>query len=385
MKLVVGQKWNRQYFALQVFIIFILIFLLNACSLSDSSKVHTTKRNADVQKHMPSHNFTGQNSRLPISIPEGEFFKVVGWLSNDQIIYITNQEQTSNLYSYSLSSGHSKLLYKSEHPIVTAVISPAKKNILIQSSPSTYQAIVTVINTKGKLIWNQTLASFELEFEWNPYNESKILISKFNEDWTFKVFQLDVEQKRLTDLSLPQPFVKWVGKNSVAYINWNQTNQALFAPLTINKLVNSKESIAFPKVYQFSTTKNFIMTITVSEQEKTNAIYTFFDHKYHSVFSFSLPQLTKFSDWLVPFYDFNERKQQFLTFRPLRSTEADTYSDGFQLVSYPFKSRKSNVLLEGLKNEPLSCSPSGDACLYGGRFEKLIDIKAKKILKLVKE
>jgi hypothetical protein len=39
-------------------------------------------------------------------------------------------------------------------------------------------------------------------------------------------------------------------------------------------------------------------------------------------------------------------------------------------------------IMEGLENEPLSCSPDGDLCLYGYYFEKLIDLDRKIVLKL---
>ena len=62
------------------------------------------------------------------------------------------------------------------------------------------------------------------------YHESEILISKFKEDWTFQVFLMDFERKVTKELSLPQPFLKWTGENQLAYLNWDNNNQKLFAP-----------------------------------------------------------------------------------------------------------------------------------------------------------
>ncbi|MFL6562619.1 MAG: hypothetical protein ACJ8MO_41790, partial [Bacillus sp. (in: firmicutes)] len=91
----------------------------------------------------------GENWKLPISIPEGEFSKLVGWLSRTQVLYITNLEQTSSVYRYDLITGKSEFIYKSDYPIVNAQISPSKKSILIHSSPSSYKGMVTIIDTKG--------------------------------------------------------------------------------------------------------------------------------------------------------------------------------------------------------------------------------------------
>jgi hypothetical protein len=374
------QKWKVRKITFQLFIVFIACFLLNACTGSKSSQ------DAKDKNQQSSHKLKAENWKLPMDIPEGEFFKVAGWYSKDQILYITNQGQTSSLYTYDLISGKSELLFKNDDPIVTAIPSPTRKYILIQSSPSSYEGVITIIDRKGGVKWEHALASYELEYAWNPYNESEIMVSKFNEDWTFKVFKLDMKQKELTELSIPQPFVKWIDHKRIAYLNWDQNKPALVAPLIIKDLSSASENIVSQNVFQFSTFKDVLLTITVNDNEETHAIYSFFNEEYNkAVFSFSIPQLTKFSDWLVPYNDFNTEKQQFLTFQPIRSGEADTYSDGFQLVSYHLKTGKSAILLEGLKNEPLSCSPTGETCLYGGQFEKLIDLKSKKIMNLIKE
>ncbi|MDQ0197305.1 YqgU-like beta propeller domain-containing protein [Neobacillus ginsengisoli] len=360
----------------------VLIFFLGACSNPIHSKPISPARNE--KKKASLTDFNGK-WKIPISIPEGEFYKISGWISEDQVLYITNHEQTSNVYHYNLLSGKSVLVYKSDHPIVTVQISPSKRYILIQSSPSTYEGVVTVINTKGSEIWKQSIAAYELAFEWNPYNDSEILVSKFNEDWTFKMMLVDLKgSPKASDISLPQPFNKWIDKETLAYINWDNTNPSLFAPLMIKELGDEKEKTISPAVFQFTAFRHLLLTITVNEQDKSKAIYSFYDKEKRPISTFTIPQLTTYSDWLVPFNDYNDKKQEFISFRPLKSTEFDSYTEGYQLVSYDLKKGSSKLILGALKNEPLNFSPSGEACLYGNSFEKVIDLKAKKIYELIK-
>ncbi|MDP4085233.1 MAG: hypothetical protein Q8934_11545 [Bacillota bacterium] len=371
-------KWNKGKLVLFIFCTAISLCLVSSCSAvqnySASIKhVHLQKKKA-VNKW-----------KLPMSIPEGEFFEASGWLTSNQILFITNKEQTSNLYSYDLITGKNILLFHSNAPIVTVDVSPEKKYILIHSSPSTDKGDVTIIDQKGSKVWNLSIPSFELDFEWNPYNESQMVVTKFNEDWTFQVYQLDIAKKGFEPLLVPQPFIEWMSRNTIAYLNLDQNHQSLFGPLIKSHLSPLDGQMIFQKVYQFSAFKNLLMTITVNDQDKTKAIYSFFDSKLNSVMSFSIPQLTKYSDWLVPFYDFNTAKNQFITFRPLRSTSFDSYTEGFQLVSYGMKSGKSEILFKDLENSPIISSPSGNACLYGNRLEKIIDFKNKKIFSLLKE
>lgn len=368
-----------------MFIVAFCFFFLTACSFQQGNKLQSsTDHGTQAKKSTSAGPITTSAWKLPLVVSNGEFAKGCGWLSNDQVVYVTNQEQMSSVYSYNLQTGKSKQLFKSDHPIVTVQISPAKKYLLIHSSPSTYEGTVTIIDLKGKVIWSHSLPSYELSFEWNPYNDSEIAISKFNEDWSFEVFLVNINGHSNTKLSLPQPFVKWMDKDHLAYINWDNDNPALFAPLVIKSLAGDPDQTIVSKVYQFSAFKHKLMTITIDEKDQSKAVYTFFDQNQQQLSQFSMPQLSKFSDWLVPNYDYIEQKGLFLTFRPLKSGEVDSYKDGFQLISHRLKGNKTTVIFPNLDNEPLNCSPSGNLCLYGTRFEKLIDVHSKKIIKWVK-
>jgi hypothetical protein len=369
--------------AFQAVIIVITVFLISACSIQSNGQHQSSpKKQESAQKQTSDVTLKW---KLPVSIPEGEFSKACGWLSDEEIVYITNKDQTSSLYSYNLFSGTSKQLYKSEFPIGFVQISPSKKYLLIQSSPSSYEGKMIIIDLGGNEKYSQIIPSYQLAFEWNPYQESQVLISEFQADWTFKVVLVDFEHKWTKELSMPQPFLKWIGKDRLAYLNWDHNEQKLSAPLVFHSLANGAEQTYLTQVYQYSAFKNIIMTITVNDKQKKDAKYSFYDKNLHLAYSFTMPQLAKFSDWLVPFYDFNDKQQQFITFRPKSNGDADTYKDGFQLASYDVKKRKSTVLINGLDNEPFSVSPSGEALLYGSRLEKMIELPEKKIKAVVKE
>ncbi len=377
------RKWNHP---MRIFFIFIVIFLplvLSACTNKEQQKPKIPAKNDKPKSQLPAD--SGREWKVPISITEGEFYKVGGWLSDTEVLYVTNQDQTSSVYRYNLLSGKSALIFKSEHPIVNVQISPAKKYILIHSSPSSYEGVVTVIDTKGSEKLKQSFPSYNLVFEWNPYKETEIMISKFEEDWSFQMFLLDLTSARATELSLPQPFIKWVDVKNVAFLNWDHDNPALFAPLKIKGLENGIEQTVFPKVLHFSAFRDLRMTVTVHDTDQSKAIYSFFNQNMKKVFSFSIPQLTKFSDWLVPFYDYNEKKGEFASFAPKQSGEFDSYFEGFQLLSYNLKKGSSKLIMDGLENEPIAFSPSGDLLLYGNSLEKLIDIHDQKVYELIKE
>jgi hypothetical protein len=364
--------------------LFLLVFasIFSACANPQDAKPNPSEEN-DKQNVPPSQ--PKDTWKLPIKIPEGEFYKVGCWYSDHHLLYITNLEQSSSVYLYNLLTGSSELFYKSEVPIVTIQASPSKKNILIQSSPSTYEGQVTILSPEGSEIFKQSIPSYELTFEWNPFNESEILISSFNEDWTFQMLLLDIGQRKTTELTLPQPFIKWIGKEEVAYLNWNEDSPSLFAPLMKKNLSNAKEEEIFSDVLQFATYNDILMTVTVQDDERLQATYTFYNKEKKELNSFSIPHLSIFSGWLVPYNDLNETKGEFITLKPVKSTEADAYREGFELLSYDIDNGSSNVIMKNLKNEPIMLSPSGEAALFGNRFEKIINLKTKELIELVEK
>ncbi|WP_349632593.1 hypothetical protein [Neobacillus sp. SuZ13] len=366
-----------------VLYLFLLILILGACAQNEQVKQKVPVKNAKPKS--PVATTSGDKWKLPISIPEGEFSKLAGWLSEKQVLYITNLEQSSSIYRYNLFTGKSELIYKSEYPIINVQISPSQKSILIHASPSASEGKVTIIDTKGSVILQKDFPSYELAFEWNPYNESQILVTKFAEDWSFQVFLLDLGQSTTSELDVPQPFMKWVAVNQIAWINLIEDQPALLAPLNGRNLETGIEKNLFPSVINFSAYPDLLMTITKNEQNQSMSSYSFFDNKLRKLFTFSMPQLTKYTDWLVPFYDYNEEKSQFITLRPLSGGESDTYSEGFQLLTYNLKNGRSNLIMNGLENEPMILSPTGDALLYGNRYEKIIDLNGKKLYELIKE
>ncbi|MCM3566634.1 hypothetical protein [Neobacillus mesonae] len=256
---------------------------------------------------------------------------------------------------------------------------------MVHSSPSTYEGIVTIIDTKGNQKLKESIPSHDLTFEWNPFDESKVMILKFTEDWNFKAMQLDLKKARLTECSLPQPFLKWLSLNEIAYLNWDEDHPSLKAPLVKRDLDTGKGTILYEDITQFAAFRKMLIIITAEGQSSSKAKYTFYGQNRKNLFTFSIPQLSSYSDWLVPFYDYNESNGSFITFQPISSGEADAYSEGFDLVEYNVIKKQKQLIAEGLENEPISFSPSGDVILYGNSLEKIMDLHEKKTYDAVKD
>lgn len=271
-------------------------------------------------------------------------------------------------------------MFESDSPIVSVNISPSRERLLIHSSSTSEEGIITVIDKKGKSLATKSIISSEITFVWNPFNDDLVLVSSFNEQWDFQVSVLNIKTNELKDSTLTQqPFASWVTKDELIYLNWDNDDPAFFAPVIKQGISEATgEELEFSNIFQLSSFNDVVLMISVDKDNKEKAVYTFLSNRFKKLTTFTIPQLTKFSDWLVPFYDFSQSKNQFLTFRPLSSGEVDTYKDGFQLVQYHLDSKEENVLLEGMENKPISLSPNGNLCLYGFQLENIIDLQSKK-------
>jgi len=348
-------------------------------STSPQSQVN---QNKELVVDNPLLSVKNVKANLPIPIEEGKFDKVYGWIDSQTIIYTTNIQNHSNVYAYNLNEGTNRLIMKMESMIASINTSNSGEYLLIHSSSSPSESIITIIHKSGKEVYSEKIEAFDIAIEWNPYDEKRILISTFAEDWQDQTFELSLTDQKMTEIELSNPFSFWLSENELIFLDWVQDDVSLFADLVIKDLSSGVEKKGLPNIFQMDTFKNTFMTITVDQDQMNDVMFQFYDQNVNSIGSFSMPKLTRFSDWLVPFYDFNELENEFIALRPLYSGEVSTYTQGFQLFKYELDRNESNLIMEGLDNEPLSCSPDGNLCLYGYYLEKLIDLENKIIIQL---
>ncbi len=360
------------------------LFMLAACEknlLAEPIPYLTQER--ELQKKLPSGDSNVEEFVLPIQVNNGDFYTVSGWLDDHTLLYISELSHGSNVYAYDLTVGSSKLLYESNHPIISLEISPSKEYFLVHSSPASNKANIAFVNNQGEELFSKEIVSAEIEFRWNQFNKDSVLVTSFKEDWTFNTFLVNISDGSLTQVEIPQPFAYWIDESSLVYLDWDEDAPSLFASLELFNIREGSRKKILPNLFQVDSFGEHFLTISVQEENQEKATYTFYSDSLEEIYSFTIPHLSRFSDWLIPYYDYLPNKDTFITFQPLYYTEADIYEDGFQLALHNVKSNEEFVLLEGMQNEPISCSPNGELCLYGYYFEKLLNLETKEIIPIV--
>lgn len=374
---------NKKSFLLSLYFLIMTIALLSGCS--EENNVSGNGPQQDDKDKSKQMNKKAEVIQAPIKNSAGEIGQVVGWLSNDTVVYSVHTQTGSTLYTYYLDSGKSVELFHSQDPIISVYISHSGERLLIHSSSSNAEAVVTVINEQGKQLVTKKINSAELAIEWNAFNENLVLVTAFNDQWDYSVSILDIKNKDITRANITkQPFSHWLTSSELVYLNWDLEHPSLFAPVVKQRIDKAKvEQLDLANVFQLFLFRDVLLTVSIDIGHEEQAIYTFQTNRLKPLFTFTIPHLTKFSDWLVPYHDYNDKEKSFITLRPVSSGSVDTYEEGFELVQYHLNGDKEEVILEGLENKPLICSPDGTYCLYGYQFEKLINLETKEMVSLV--
>ncbi|MGD7051769.1 MULTISPECIES: YqgU-like beta propeller domain-containing protein [Bacillaceae] len=339
--------------------------------------------NQDKQKPFNPSNFHNEPLKK-LSLPFDQFSAVSEWFNDETILYITNEGSGSVVHSFHLISGETEVFYKSEELIMSVEANKTYDMFLVRSAVSSTEGILRVLSDKGEELAEWKFDnSIDLVYSWNPFSAQQLVVSSFKEDWSYETFLLDVHHKSMIKKDVADPFVQWLPNEEIGYIDWNHEMPALEAPLYAEDLGTEDMRELKESVVMFHTYDNHLITAG-SVDDVGTASYSFYSFPELEVMhSYEAPLLTLYSNYFIPYYDFEENTKIFYTFESTRAGSADGYSDGFQLISFDSKSGEKKVLAKDLENAPLKCSPNGVYCLYGYQLEQIIIPSTKEIVNLV--
>ncbi len=353
-------------------VLLICMLGLAACQAGETSSSPSTKVQAEPKEIKAN------------ILPTDGFIENVGWLSNSEILSVKNGDDATSFYNYNVYDGSKEKIYEIPSSYVSASISPDREKILIQSAPSSYSAQVTIIDQSGGVLFQENVPSYELTYSWNHFNENTLLMTSFGEDWSFQVFQINIEENTMDPIEVDQPFVQWQSESSVLFQEWDAAEVSVSAPLIAQNIFNDKKEMVVDASIHFNQFNDTLLSIFSREEEGTFT-YQFITSNGEVQSEFTVELLSRYSDWLVPYYDMIEGGNQLITFVANEPGSFDTYSGTFSLQKWDTASGKESVLLEDLPLEPIQCQQNGESCLYGNQLEKVINLKKSTIVQLLKE
>lgn len=364
----------------------IIVFLINGCDVSDRV-VHDApylKRSGE-NKIAISEQFLTNNDFKPIVIPEGQkFYSVNEWYNQDTVIYSVGESGGSSLYLHKINTGERSLFFQSEEWIGKIEANIDNSLFAVQTIEKNGTSHLRILNKMGHEIFTRSSKIEELQFLWNPYAPNELIVTEFLPNFDFRLFKINVTEKEIYQIPLEHPFVQWISKDELVYLDWNQNEFTLEAPVFLYNLKTLENKKWLDSSIMLFSMKDIIASVTMIKSDYQQSRYTFYDAKTRTKRTeINIPVLNTFSEaWWVPSFDFDEKKQLFYFMKPNRAGDIAEYKDGFQLTALTMDGKEVE-LINVTGNVPIKLSPTGDWCLIGNQLEQVLNISDQQIYNLV--
>lgn len=362
-------------------IMLLITLLLSGCFPShqqeNSQELQTGRERVTQEEKDVEDQQTEKKMKLQLDIKEELFHSVADWLDDETVFYIVNNSTGSEVHTYNLYTGESALFYKSEAPIVQMKANEDNSLFYVQTSPSSYEAKLLVLNEKGDIQFQTKLQSYELSLTWNQVNPEQLFVTSFNDDWSYSTQLIDIQKKKIIENPVDIPFIQWIDNQQISYIKWNQDEPSLTAPLYMYNLADHTETLISEQVVANTNYRNLLTTIELVD-ENGKAFVRFYDRENQEQLAEMPTRLVAlYSDWSIPYHDLDKIENLYYIF------EVNEEKNDFSLVSFSPKTNVKKVIFEAIENFPLKISPSGEFALYGPRFEKIIDLRNHSLEELI--
>ncbi|MET1014236.1 MAG: hypothetical protein ABWX61_06975, partial [Paenisporosarcina sp.] len=155
-----------------------------------------------------------------------EFDRVIGWVSETQIMFVEINKEGSHVYTYDLKRHKKTHVITVDMPIIDVKIHPSKTHFALIMSDNSIQATIGIYELEGTKVDEFSIESSEVVFEWHPLNVDQMIVTAFYEDWTFDTFTYSSKTQAMSLISSTQPFLKWSSNNQLVGVDWKE-NDAL--------------------------------------------------------------------------------------------------------------------------------------------------------------
>lgn len=340
----------------------------------EESKVNVTTE--PPPKEFPESSNEVEEVKFPSSLylaRSEEFDRVIGWISETEIMFLEKNMEGSHVYTYDLNSKKKTLHTTVEMPINDVIIHPLKSHFALLISDNSLQAIIGIYEMGGTKVDELTIESSEIVFEWHPSQIELMTVTAFYEDWTFDTFTYSSKSQKMKLISSSQPFLEWASDNELIGVEWMENDALSGGPLTEISLTDGSISKTEENNYIFvDYFDNLSLTVQI-DQERELFIYTLTNLKTREKNIFETPALSNYSQWFIPEIIWTN-EESFLTFTSPNPGLLDVNQSRLKLVKVGFESKSLIEIEDGYGQ--LICSPNGEYCLKGEGLFTIINLSS---------
>ena len=304
-----------------------------------------------------------------LSIQSKNFERVVGWLSNEEILYVTRQGSDFSLSTYHIKTGEKKEITKIDDPILEVRIHPDLTKLAVVTSHNSLNATIHIFSVLGDKVDELIIESSEIYWDWDSLNSKQLFFSAFYEDWTYDSFVYSSVKKEVSRMETSDPFGKWGYESTIHTINWPPDDSLSGGSLReVNvDTMSFKDSIETNIIYVESF-KEINLTVRISGNQKF-FLYTLTNRVDGKNKTYEMPAVSNYSQWFVPEVVWLD-DGTMITYQAAESGLMDSIPSQYTLVQLTSDSDKRSIW-QG-PYESFTCSPLGSHCLIGAQLEGML-------------
>ena len=352
--------------------ILILLFIISGCQPKSTEISNPPKESLIKEEKLVEFKEVS-----PLFIQSENLERVIGWLSNDEILYVTRQGFEFSLLSYDIVTGESKEITKISDPIIEVKIHPDLTRLAVVTSRNSLSATIHIFSVLGEDIDELIIESSEMYWDWNSLNNEQLFFSAFYEDWTFDSFVYSSDKKELNRINTTDPFGKWGHDSTLQTILWPQ-NDALSggAIRELNIETNAFEDSIDSNIIYVESFREITLTVRISEDQKL-FLYSLTNIRDGKSATYEMPAVSNYSQWFVPEVEWLA-DGSMMTYQAAESGLMDTIPTDYEIVHLTPEATDKKSVWKG-PYEPFTCSPLGTHCLKGVQLEEMFVVESGRV------
>ena len=352
--------------ALTSTLLFCVLFLVSC------SKASTTPEKKEEEQIL---------HELPIEYES--FRKIIGWVSDEEVIVHVGEGNTDTLYLFDVFNGEMTTLYEANAIILTTVISEDKQKIFIQTVADEDREL-KIINLSGAVEQKITIqTNGYLNINWNPVDQNNLFVSYYKQEEEMIVQKWDIQTNQITDVESNSLTPIWYSANLYLYVDnlddfSLQTGELYMGDTRTNKVTHIRNQVT-----DFYLNNDTFITFSPSDFNKDelllNRQYPFMvDNGF-----ITIPKVSMNERLIFPYLTQSSREQAIYGVFPKEPTQLEVKSGEFQFSKLNFDTQKIDPIVDLPDNAPISISKDGNYSLYGWRYEYMIDLEKQELYPLI--
>lgn len=362
------KKKKYMMFSLAILLFSASLFLLS-CNKNQDNKPTVSEKKPLSYKEIP--------------IEYESFRKVIGWMSDEEVLIHSGEVNNDTLSLFNIFTGETEPIYEAGSIILTAIISENQQQIVIQVA-SENGGELRVIDRSGAVV--QTLPLETKGFvnvNWNPANQHHIFISYYQSDSNMVVGDWNTETNEIVSIPSASLTPLWYSANLYLYVDNKEdfsleTGELYMGDIRTNETLRLKSQVS-----SFFIHDDTFITFTPSDFAEDELLLSY-QYPFMVDQSFmSIPKVTMNNRLVFPYLSQAARNTPVYGVFAKEAAQLELETGEFEFGELDFENKTIKPIIDLPDNAPISMAHNGKYSLYGWRFESIIDIEQQKIYSLI--